>query len=255
MIARTRWLVPRQRQATRLLAATLAAVLVLLMASAGAAAHGPDPIFSGRWNQNQALRSRGDPDPCHRHRIPGPRSRRLPPTHRQSRFAGRHVRLQRRRGEPRRLRDRGDLQHARASPASPGTRPTSFTIWMREQGHRFDWGTLRWCQAYAIVAGRMLRRREHHPRRVRARGDPQAPRHVLTNESDYLDALVQTVSHAKPKTGWNAHCLRTLRRRQPAAPVRHAELGRQVLDLPQPGHDADPVGESERRCPRAAPPR
>ena len=39
----------------RLLACAVTAVMALLTASAGVAAHGPDPIFSGRWNQNQSL--------------------------------------------------------------------------------------------------------------------------------------------------------------------------------------------------------
>ena len=27
--------------------------------------------------------------------------------------------------------------------------PDSFTMWFREQGHVFDWGTMKWCEAYA----------------------------------------------------------------------------------------------------------
>jgi hypothetical protein len=26
--------------------------------------------------------------------------------------------------------------------------PTGFTMWFREQGHKFDWGSLKWCQTY-----------------------------------------------------------------------------------------------------------
>ena len=26
--------------------------------------------------------------------------------------------------------------------------PDGFTMWFREQGHVFDWGTLKWCEAY-----------------------------------------------------------------------------------------------------------
>lgn len=26
--------------------------------------------------------------------------------------------------------------------------PNGFTMWLREQGHVFDWGTLKWCQSY-----------------------------------------------------------------------------------------------------------
>jgi hypothetical protein len=30
--------------------------------------------------------------------------------------------------------------------------PSGFTMWFREQGHVFDWGTLKWCQSNAEVA-------------------------------------------------------------------------------------------------------
>ena len=39
----------------RVLASVVAGVIALLVATSSVAAHGPDPIFSGRWNQNQAL--------------------------------------------------------------------------------------------------------------------------------------------------------------------------------------------------------
>src|SRR6478672_1263506 len=29
--------------------------------------------------------------------------------------------------------------------------PSGFTMWLREQGHVFDWGTLKWCQTYATA--------------------------------------------------------------------------------------------------------
>jgi hypothetical protein len=80
--------------------------------------------------------------------------------------------------------------------------PASFEMWFREHGHRFDWGELRWCQldngtgcydvenvaldefGHVLVLG-------HHEN--------------LANESDYLDAVVQTFSRTKPRPGWNAH--------------------------------------------------
>jgi hypothetical protein len=68
----------------------------------------------------------------------------------------------------------------------------------------FDWGSLRWCQAYTTwpdgcfdVENIMLdefghvEMLNHHSNYA---GDP-----------DYTDAVVQTVSHAKPKVGWDAH--------------------------------------------------
>jgi hypothetical protein len=82
--------------------------------------------------------------------------------------------------------------------------PTSFTMWMREQGHVFDWGSLRWCQAYATwpdgcydVENIMLDEFGH----------VEILNHHANyyGDSDYTDAVVQTLSRAKPRTGWNAH--------------------------------------------------
>jgi hypothetical protein len=85
-----------------------------------------------------------------------------------------------------------------------GAAPDSFTMWFREQGHEFDWGTLSWCQlsdpapngcydienvaldefGHVLILG-------HHDN--------------FAGDSDYLDAVVQTFSRTKPKAGWNAH--------------------------------------------------
>jgi hypothetical protein len=82
--------------------------------------------------------------------------------------------------------------------------PDSFTVAFRRHGHVFEWGTLRWCQAYEAPPNgcfdvenitldefghvQILGHHENH-------GDG----------SDYLDAVVQTFSHAKPGVGWNEH--------------------------------------------------
>lgn len=75
-------------------------------------------------------------------------------------------------------------------------------LWFRENGHRYDWGTLTWCEMsgspngcyqaetitldeFGHVAGL-----DHHVN--------------LANDSDYADAVVQTYSHARPLVGWNA---------------------------------------------------
>ena len=101
--------------------------------------------------------------------------------------------------------------------------PTGFTMWLREQGHVFDWGTLKWCQAYSsppngcydaetialdefghvegLEPPRQLRRRFRLPRR----GRPD----LLADEA------VGRLEHAR---------VRALRRRVPPAPVRHADL-------------------------------
>jgi hypothetical protein len=80
--------------------------------------------------------------------------------------------------------------------------PDWFGVWLRENGHRFDWGTLRWCemsgspsgcyQAETITLDELghVLGLDHH----RNFGD----------DRDYGDAVVQTYSHARPKAGWNA---------------------------------------------------
>lgn len=81
---------------------------------------------------------------------------------------------------------------------------TSFTMSIRPQGHRFDWGVLRWCQAFAhwpdgcydvenvaLDEFGHVTGLEHHVNAVDA--------------SDYLDAVVQTVSRTKPRPGWDVH--------------------------------------------------
>lgn len=82
--------------------------------------------------------------------------------------------------------------------------PTSFRVAFREHGHRFDWGQLRWCQMQSSftdgcfdVENIMLDELGH----VLGLGH-----HVnYSNESDYGDSVVQTVSRARPRPFWNAH--------------------------------------------------
>ncbi|MEI7745726.1 MAG: hypothetical protein WCK58_18470 [Chloroflexota bacterium] len=81
--------------------------------------------------------------------------------------------------------------------------PDGFGVWLRENGHRYDWGTLRWCEmtgdpdgcyeAETITLDELghVTGLDHHV------NDP--------DDSDYLDATVQTYSRAKPRDGWNAH--------------------------------------------------
>lgn len=78
-----------------------------------------------------------------------------------------------------------------------------FGVWLRPNGHRFDWGTLRWCElsdspdgCYEIEnvmldeLGHVLGL-DHHVN--------------FADDSDYDDAVVQTYSRTKPRSGWNAH--------------------------------------------------
>jgi hypothetical protein len=82
--------------------------------------------------------------------------------------------------------------------------PDSFKVAFREHGHVFDWGTLKWCQMLTNIAdgcydvenitldelGHVMGL-DHHTN--------------FTDQRDYRDAVVQTVSRARPKDGYNAH--------------------------------------------------
>ena len=118
------------------------------------------------------------------------------------------------------------------------TAPTGFTMWLREQGHVFDWGTLKWCQAYSHGAERLLRRRDDRARRVRARRGPRPPRQLRRRLGlpgrRRPDLLADQAGDRLERPRVPA-----LRRRDPPAPVRHGLDDREVLDLPGPGDGPD----------------
>ena len=114
------------------------------------------------------------------------------------------------------------------------TPPDGFTMWLREQGHVFDWGTLKWCQAYATPPNGCY---DAETITLDEFGHVEGLDHHVNygNDSDYDDAVVQTFSRTKPNAGWNRHTfgrcdVATLQR-----PVRHHRIDREVLDLPRPG--------------------
>ncbi len=84
--------------------------------------------------------------------------------------------------------------------------PHGFTMWFREQGRVFDWGTLKWCQMYTTppngcydVETVALDEFAH----VEGLGH-----HVnYADERDYTDAVVQTLSRTKPRVGYDMHVL------------------------------------------------
>ncbi len=82
--------------------------------------------------------------------------------------------------------------------------PIGFTMWFREHGHPFDWGTLKWCQSQANPQDGCF---DVETVALDEFGHIEGLGHHenFANESDYLDAVVQTVSHAKPAVGWNMH--------------------------------------------------
>jgi len=82
--------------------------------------------------------------------------------------------------------------------------PTGFTMWFREQGHVFDWGSLRWCQTYTDPPNGCF---DVETIALDEFGHVEGLDHHVNygDDHDYLDAVVQTVSRAKPATGWNTH--------------------------------------------------
>jgi hypothetical protein len=81
--------------------------------------------------------------------------------------------------------------------------PDWFGVWYRENGHRYDWGTLRWCEMTGSPAGCYEARNVaiHEFGHVMI-----LDHHVnLPDDSDALDSVMQTYQPAKPKAGWNAH--------------------------------------------------
>ncbi len=143
------WMSDRMRTPlARLLAAAVAAVIAMQVAAAGVTAHSPDPVFTGgRYNQNQNLPFSW-------------RSGAVPATGYQNAIKAAAADASNSRGSqaatfsyvPGASNLIGYGPGATCGPKGIAcfTRnpPTSFTMWMREQGHVFDWGSLRWCQAY-----------------------------------------------------------------------------------------------------------
>jgi hypothetical protein len=82
--------------------------------------------------------------------------------------------------------------------------PTGFTMWLREHGRVFDWGTLRWCQMQASPTNGCY---DAETVALDEFGHIQILDHHLNyaDERDYTEAVVQTFSRTRPKAGWNSH--------------------------------------------------
>jgi hypothetical protein len=78
-------------------------------------------------------------------------------------------------------------------------------LWFRENGHRYDWGTLSWCEMTGSPSGCF----EAETITLDELGHVSGlDHHVnLPDDSDYLDAVVQTYSHARPQVGWSVNAL------------------------------------------------
>jgi len=183
----------------------LAAAAVFLVASltaTGAFAHGPDPVASGgAFGQNQVLRFRW-------------RAGSEPSTALKTAIKAAAAGVNASRASKAAT---FTYDAAGSSPIGYGagatcgvnglacytrTVPDGFTMWFREQGHVFDWGTMKWCESYdappngCYLAENIALDEFGH---VEGLGH-----HVnYASGSDYEDAVVQTYSRTKPSAGWD----------------------------------------------------
>ncbi len=183
--------------------AAIAAIAALALAGAGVAAHGPDPTVGGPFGQNQDLRFRwrtgSEPTAAIKTAIKAAAADAN--ASRGSRAAT------------------YTYDAAGSNPVGYGagatcgvnglacftrTVPSGFTMWLREQGHVFDWGTLKWCQAYSSPPNGCY---DAETIALDELGHVEGLDHHVnyTSDSDYEDAVVQTFSRTKPSTGWNRH--------------------------------------------------
>ncbi|MEA2610415.1 MAG: hypothetical protein QOG32_141 [Chloroflexota bacterium] len=188
---------------TRALAGLTAVVMALTVSIGGANAHGPDPALGGVFGGNQDLRFRWRAG-----------SEPTAPIKTAIRAAADDANA-----------SRGSraatftYDAAGANPIGYGigatcgvnglacfTRdaPTGFTMWLREQGHVFDWGTLRWCQSYSAPPSGCY---DAETIALDEFGHVEGLGHHVnwSDDSDYDDAVVQTFSRTKPAAGWNMH--------------------------------------------------
>jgi hypothetical protein len=194
----------RHRRTMLRLATVAAAAAMLTITIGGAAAHGPDPMLGGGlFAQNQDLRFRW-------------RAGSVPPSVIRSAIANAANQANATRGSKAATftLDAGGANPIGYGPGAPcgvnglacftRSAPTGFTMWLREQAHVFDWGTLKWCQAYTSPpngcydAETIALDEFGHVEGLNHHGN-------YANDSDYLDAVVQTYSRTKPSSGWNMH--------------------------------------------------
>lgn len=84
--------------------------------------------------------------------------------------------------------------------------PTGFTMWFREQGRVYDWGTLKWCQMYTNPPNGCY---DVETVALDEFGHVEGLGHHVNfaDNSDYTDAVVQTYSRTKPREGYDMHVL------------------------------------------------
>ncbi len=104
-----------------------------------------------------------------------------------------------------------------AACANRSGAPVYFTMAFRRQGYPFDWGTLRWCQAYD-TAPTGCYDAETFALHEFGHGLNLGHHELLADESDFRDTVMAPIVRSKPRAGYNARrygpCdLATLQRR------------------------------------------
>ncbi len=195
---------PVPRRLARLLA--LVVIPSLLVGAAGTASgHGPDPVFSGAlWAQDQNVTYRW-------------RAGEEPPAVMQTAIKAAAADSNRSRAARAAVftADAGGSSWVNygldvacgvngLACFSRANAPNSFTMSFREQGHWFDWGQLRWCQFYSSPPDGCF---DAENVALDEFGHVQILGHHANyaDDRDFLDAVVQTVSRSKPRSGYNVH--------------------------------------------------
>jgi hypothetical protein len=183
-----------------------AALVVIAFAASSAVAHGPDPTFSGTFAANQELRFRwragSEPTAVIKAAI-----RDAAVDANDSRGSKAAIFTYDSGGPNAIGYGRGATCGVNGLACFTRDAPVGFTMWLREHGHVFDWGTLRWCQAYSTPPNGCY---DAETIALDEFGHVEGLAHHVnfTDDSDYADAVVQTFSRTKPATGWNFHTFR-----------------------------------------------
>ncbi|MGH2474961.1 MAG: hypothetical protein ACRDIL_06830 [Candidatus Limnocylindrales bacterium] len=190
------------RSATRWVVALAFLVVAASSAVAPAAAHAPDPITGGTFNQNQALTFRwraGSEPPAI-----------LKTAIRDAAAASNATRASKAATFAYAAAGTSQIGYGTGTCGVNGigcyTRSpaTSFTMWLREHGRVFDWGVLRWCQMMAEPANGCY---DAQTIALDEFGHVEGLNHHVnfSDERDYTDAVVQTFSRTRPKAGYDMH--------------------------------------------------
>lgn len=185
----------------------LAGILAIALTTGAALAHGPDPVVGGKpWAQDQALTYQwraGQEPPAW---MAGAIDRAAADVNASR--GSRAATFSRVASGARSLIAYGEPSCAPAGLAcfDRSAAPGSFKMWFRAHGFVFDWGVLRWCEALAAFANGCF---EAETIALDEFGHVEILGHHvnLDDASDFTDAVVQTVSRARPQVGWQSRAL------------------------------------------------